>query len=373
MSEERIRELWRQVADYYEKAREEFNRGEYQKAWELAWGAVTGASKALCLRFLGREPSESTFKLVHEALAKAGVAKGEAVKLLYYFRGAREGHGMCVYGGRYDAEEHDPIILEEIPQYLRTIGGLLGMEASGLEVGISERENAGRRGEAEQALNELSRTIGELTVGLDKLTEICEELAQTLSAQKRKLGKMEQLAMGAGTEEKVSDKTTEKSEEILRSLSEEERKELCEYLKRLVDERVRELYASLKEQHETLPSPLESAEKVRILRIEEVVRRFPPEKLEEYKSFEPFKVFTVPAIKTTFQYKGKEYEAYSLASEGKEGVLAAIARELEKERAEQMFEWDAKKLDEIRGLEGKEIDLREVLAARERIRRLGGR
>jgi hypothetical protein len=110
----------------------------------------------------------------------------------------------------------------------------------------------------------------------------------------------------------------------------------------------------------------ESADKVRILKIRMDTVEWP---------FRPSRSFALPVIRTTFQYRGKEYEVRSLASEGREGVLAAIARELERERVEHGFKfgWDERKLEEIRGLEGKEIDLREVLEAGERIKRLSGR
>jgi hypothetical protein len=106
--------------------------------------------------------------------------------------------------------------------------------------------------------------------------------------------------------------------------------------------------------HEILKT--ESADKVRILKID----------MDTVKL--PFGESSLPVITTTFQ--GKEYEVRSLASEGREGVLAAIAQELEKEQAKHMLEWDERKLEEIKGLEGKEIDLREVLEARELIKKL---
>jgi hypothetical protein len=141
--EEKIKELWRQASDCYQKARQEFDKGEYEKATELAWSAVNAATTALCLKFLDRETPGTAPDFVREALVKAGLSELDVVNMLLAYRGAREMQGAVLYGGRYDPEFHDPIILREIPEYLCKIGRVLGMEVSGLKVGMSERGETG--------------------------------------------------------------------------------------------------------------------------------------------------------------------------------------------------------------------------------------
>jgi HEPN domain-containing protein len=143
MNEERIRELWRQAVVYYTKAREEFERGEYEKACEAAWGAVNLATRALCLKFLGREspptreikcdevvyqahvPPVSEF--VQQALIKAGIPEPEAERLANFYLLVREGlHGRAFYGADYESQTHRSLF-ERVPEYLKTVAGLLGM------------------------------------------------------------------------------------------------------------------------------------------------------------------------------------------------------------------------------------------------------
>jgi hypothetical protein len=99
---------------------------------------VDAASRALCLKFLGRETPERTLDLVRQALVKAGLSELGWQICCSPTKELGGMHGMALYGGRYDLEFHDFLILVEIPEYLRTIGRVLGMETMGPEVGMHE-------------------------------------------------------------------------------------------------------------------------------------------------------------------------------------------------------------------------------------------
>jgi hypothetical protein len=58
ISEERIKELWNQAVTCYSEALEEYRKGRLDRVSELVWKAVEPASRAICLRSLGRETTK---------------------------------------------------------------------------------------------------------------------------------------------------------------------------------------------------------------------------------------------------------------------------------------------------------------------------
>jgi hypothetical protein len=74
-------------------------------------------------------------EFVKRAFYKAGLSQLDVAEMLFIYRGARgESHGRAFYGKRYDHQDHDPIILREVPEYLRTVAGLLGVGTVAWEV-----------------------------------------------------------------------------------------------------------------------------------------------------------------------------------------------------------------------------------------------
>jgi hypothetical protein len=470
MSEQRVRELLARADGLYKKGTEELKRNS-QEGCRLIWEAVDSATRAICLRFLGKEERTQEERdqgvtqemFISRALRRAGLSEAEVRELWDIYLLAHEAlYGACYLGARYDPETHVPIIEEKVPKYLSRVKELLGMKDEERVRFLWEqamknyREAMEKYAKFEQDPGILSEVFRLAHRSIDYATRaVCLKFAGketepvlVVEGKERTFQEVATPSLLRGALVKAGVKEDE-AEKLCRSyllgrsffdivISSRYfqwhldflREEVPAYLRRMgeilgvevsplqkryvcnVRVEGRKYWAELSDaktgekigemegdwgpvaqnligclkanpewevkfteeprKGENQAPASESAEKVRILKVE-VVQRYPPEKIEEFKSFEPFRILTIPEVRTRFEYKGKEYEARSLGSEGREGVLAAIAKELEKEQVKRMFEWDEKKLEEIRGLEGKEIDLREVLAAGERIKRLSSR
>jgi tetratricopeptide (TPR) repeat protein len=141
MSEDRIKELWNQAVTCYSEALEEYRKGELDKASELLWKAVEPASRAICLKSLGRETTKTRVRylgeereeeavtegLLKEALQQLGLSEEEMQEVLREFKRS-EGVWVWYDSTREIDEELGNTLLLITPSYLQRVGKILNME-----------------------------------------------------------------------------------------------------------------------------------------------------------------------------------------------------------------------------------------------------
>lgn len=124
---DRVARYLSQTDEYYEQGSKSLKEDPH-KACESVWGAVDRATRALALRYLGREqPPEkvSWLDFLQDAFTEAGLDQHQAREMALEHRGIRgELHGRCFYGGHYDRVEHDRLV-KESGGYISTIKKLL--------------------------------------------------------------------------------------------------------------------------------------------------------------------------------------------------------------------------------------------------------
>jgi hypothetical protein len=110
MSEQRIRELLTAAGGLYKKGTEELRRNPKEGCRPI-WEAVDSATRAICLRFLGREERTQEERdrgvtqrmFVSRAFRQAGLSEAEVRELWDIYFHAREEalHGACYLGACY--------------------------------------------------------------------------------------------------------------------------------------------------------------------------------------------------------------------------------------------------------------------------------
>ena len=128
-------ELKERIRRYKELAKEHYREGiellkkHPHKACESVWRAVDRLTRAVCLKYLGRESptnGETWREFIKSCLVKAGLPNKDANDLAKTFLAIRgELHGRCLYGGIYDEKEHKDIIENLTRKYIEKLMKLL--------------------------------------------------------------------------------------------------------------------------------------------------------------------------------------------------------------------------------------------------------